>query len=246
MSKSGPTQVLQSGARVRLQERYDRLWSVTIGKIQAGNIEPDPILAAGLQDRRRGLTVVALPSPHVRHHVAALLGQLRDIEPDQHYYAPSELHVTVLSLFTATLEYEPFLAQMKQYMAAVDSALRKASAIRIEFVGVTASPGAIMIQGFFENESLNGLRDALRRQLRFRGLMEAVDGRYRLETAHMTVARFRVPLRDSERFAPALERARHLPFGATHIRSVSLVKHDWYMTRQFIETVKRYRLLHAD
>jgi len=109
--------------------------------------------------------------------------------------------------------------------------------------GVTASPGTVMIQGFFENEELNDLRDALRRQLGMRGLGAGVDQRYRLESAHMTVARFRAPLCDSERFATVLEQARQRSFGATTVRNLSLVESDWYMSHGATETVKRYRLV---
>lgn len=86
------------------------------------------------------------------------------------------------------------------------------------------------------------IRDNLRRELRVRGLAKNLDGRYRLETAHMTVVRFRARLRDGEGMATALERSRHRRLGTTGIRSLSLVKNDWYMTRQLLEIVKRYRL----
>ena len=228
--------------RTGLRQRYDQLWSTTVGTIRAGTVETDPVLAAGTPDRRRGLTVIARPSPHVRRRVAAFLGQLREIEPDQHYYAPSELHLTVLSLFTATADHESFLAHTERYVSAVDSALRGVAPIRIGFTGVTATPGAIMIQGFFEDDSLNDVRDSLRQQLRAHALAEGVDGRYRLETAHVTVARFRARLHDGARLAAMLERARRRPFGASDIRNVSLVENDWYMTRRVTRTVKRYRL----
>jgi 2'-5' RNA ligase len=229
-----------------LRERYDRLWSSAVGRIRAGDVEADPVLAAAAPDRRRGLTVVARPSPSVRRRVAAFLDELREIEPDQHYYDPSELHVTVLSLFTATLDHGPFLARTGRYVSAVDAAVRGAAPIRIEFAGVTATASAILVQGFFEEDALNALRDSVRRQLRARGLAQGVDGRYRLETAHLTVARFRAWLRDGERLAATLERARDRPFGATLVRGVSLVENDWYMTREATRTVKRYRLSRAE
>jgi 2'-5' RNA ligase len=127
-------------------------------------------------------------------------------------------------------------------VAVVDSALRQSKPFRIEFAGITISLGAIMIQGFFSDDSLNNFRNALRQQLTARGLDEEVDERYRLETAHMTVARFRASLRNSERFATRLEDARQLEFGRVDVRSVSLAKHDWYLSRQYFEMVKRYRL----
>jgi 2'-5' RNA ligase len=242
MHHGSQIQALSDAAHRRLQKCYDRMWSVNLGKIRSGLIEVDPILAARLPDRRRGLTVIARPSSCVRQRVMAFLNELRTMEPDQYYYVPSELHVTVLALFTATVEYQRLLAQTDRYAAAVDAALQKARPFQIDFTGVTVSPGAVMIQGFFEKEVLNDLRDSLRRQLRARNLAEGVDRRYRLETAHMTIARFRTPLRISERFVALLERARHRSFGKTQIRRVSLVQNDWYLTRQILKTLKSYRL----
>ena len=246
MNESGAPPVVENESRRRLQNRYDEMWLAAIARIRTGEIEPDPVLSSGSPDRRRGLTVIARPSAAVRRRVAAFLDQLRGIEPDQHYYAGSELHLTVLSLFTATVDHGPLFARTEDYVSAVDSALRTVAPIRIEFTGVTASPGTVMIQGFFTNAALNDLRDALRDQLRVRGLTEGVDRRYRLETAHVTVVRFRARLRDGERFAGALERARERSFGAWSIRSFSLVKNDWFMTQPALETMKRYRPSHAE
>jgi 2'-5' RNA ligase len=218
------------------------MWSAAIGRIRSGDVELDPVLAGRRPDSRRGLTVVARPSPEVRRRVASFVGRLRELEPDQHYYGPLELHVTVLSLFTATVAHGPLLAQTARYVAAVDSALRGAQPLQIGFAGVTASPAAILVQGFPRDDSLDRLRGALRTELRALALAEGVDDRYRLETAHMTVARFRAPLRDAERLAAALERARRRPFGTADAGGLSIVENDWYMSRAVTETVKRYRL----
>jgi 2'-5' RNA ligase len=226
----------------RLHTFYDRMWTASIGKIRAGETELDRVLESGLPDARRGLSVIARPSAFVRRRVAAFLGELRRLEPGQHYYAPAQLHITVLSLFAATTEHEPYFTRIGEYIAVVDAALRESKPFRIEFSGITASPGAIMIQGFFSDDSLNNFRNALRRGLKISGLADEVDERYRLATAHMTVARFSAPLRNSERFANKLEDARQLEFGQVDVRSVSLVKHDWYLSWQNFEMVKRYRL----
>ena len=226
----------------RLQNRYEEMWLSAIGKIRAGKIESDEVLAGGLEDNRRGLTLIARPSAGVRKSAAAFLRELGHLEPDQYYYGPADFHITVLSLFTATVESELFFAQTRQYLSAVDQALRKALPFTVEFAGVTVSPGAVLIQGFLENEGLNKLRDKLRRELRLHGLTEGLDARYRLKTAHMTVVRFRAPLRDSEQFASTLEHSRSRLFGTASIRSLSLVKNDWYMSHRGLQTLKRYRL----
>jgi 2'-5' RNA ligase len=219
------------------------MWSAAIKKIRAGKVDLDPVLAARVPDRRRGLTLMTRPSRDARKRVMKFLRELHRLESDQHYYAPTELHLTILSPFTTTVNHQPFFARLKKYISAVDAALRRAGPMRIEFRGVTASPGAILIQGFFADSALNDLRDDLRRELRARGLTRGLDMRYRLETAHMTVMRFRASLRDPKKFTAALARARHHSFGSTTIRNPALVRNDWYMSHQTVETVKRYRLL---
>ena len=99
-----------------------------------------------------------------------------------------------------------------------------------------------MIQGFMDNNSLNELRDALRNELRLCGCAKGLDERYRLESAHMTVVRFRTLLSDSGRFGTILEEARQRSFGVATVRSVNLVTNDWYMSHRTTETVRRYRL----
>jgi 2'-5' RNA ligase len=242
LRESGFSPAARDDSRRRLQQRYDEIWVSGIGKIRKGKIKCDPVLAAGTADARRGLTLIARPSATVRDEVKVFLLQLRRLEPDQYYYEAPDLHLTILSLFTATFDHRRFFAQTQAYVAAVDCALSGLGPIRIDFAGITATTDAILIQSFPENDTLNELRDQLRRQLRVHGVDEGLDTRYRLTTAHMTAARFCRPLRDSQRFASALEAARHRSFGLTEIRSLSLVKNDWYMTRRVLETVKRYRL----
>lgn len=243
MNQDGRAHLPDGDARDGLRERYDRMWSEALPLIRAGKAEVDPVLAAGLPDRRCGLTLMARPFWNVQRRVAAWLGELRELEPDQYYYVSSEFHVTVLSMFTGTVHAEPFLARTGEYASAVEAAVGRAAPIGIEFRGVTASPGAVMIQGFLEDGALSDLRDGLRQELRARGLGDGLDARYRLVTAHMTVARFRAPLRHPERFASMLEQARGWPFGPTRVRNVNLVKNDWYMSRHSFELVRRYHLV---
>jgi hypothetical protein len=241
MAKSGPVQKVQNVIHRRLRKCYDQLWLSALGRIRTGKIDMDPVLQARAPDRRRGLTIIARPAPAVRYSVASFLRGLRRLEPDQYYYTRSELHQTVLSLFTATLDFERPFAQKERYIAAVDAALISPAPLRIVFKGITASPGTVMIQGFFETDALHKLRDNLRIQLRFRGLDQGVDERYRLETAHMTVLRFRAPLRHPERFARVLEQARGRAFGLTIAKEFLLVENDWYMSRGVTRALKHYR-----
>src|SRR5580704_5370580 len=195
MTKKTSFPAVESAVCRRVRKLYDQMWHSGIGKVRANQIEPDLVLAASKVDCRRGLTLIARPAAGVLNKVNKLLQDLHRLEPNQYYYVPSDIHLTVLSLFTATTTPEPFFAKIEQYIAAADAVLAATPPIHIKFVGVTTSCAAILIQGFPENETLNNLRDRLRQELHRRGLADSLDSRYRLETAHITVVRFKSPLR---------------------------------------------------
>lgn len=225
-----------------LTERYQQLWDGSIEVVRNGQVAIDPMLARGESDRRRCLTVLIRPSVAVQQAVSGFLDELGTLEPDQYYYEAGELHVTVLSLFTATVDYGRLMAHYDRYVEAVNAALAYAPSFGIEFNGVTLSREAVMIQGFPEDAVLNQLRDALRRELRNRDLIEGLDGRYFLQTAHITGTRFRRPLRNSEIYARTLESYRRHKFGRTTVQELQLVRNDWYMSRESVELMRKYEL----
>ena len=228
--------------RQLISARYAQLWDGAIDFVRRGEIIIDPLLARREADRRRGLTVLARPAAEIQQSVDAFLNQLRAIDPDQYYYHPSELHVTGLSLFTATVDHEPYLSQYEKYREAVQSALSALPPFSIEFTGVTLSRDAIMIQGYPDSTVLNEMRETLRKALQTRHLTTGLDARYRLETAHMTVVRFRHPLRAGQTYAKALENHRNHDFGRTSVQELHLVKNDWYMSRSVVEVLQQYQL----
>jgi 2'-5' RNA ligase len=226
-----------------LAERYTRLWDSSIAAIRAGDVEIDPYLSSGQVDTRRGYTLIVRPSPPVKERIASFLEDLRRIDPHQYYYDPADLHVTFLSLFTATVDYQRFFAQTERYLAACKAAaLQALPPFTLEFSGVTASRGAVIVQGYPQDGSLNAARDRLREELRVRGLGEGLDTRYRLETTHITALRFRSPLRAAQEFSCALEKFRQTPFGAARITSLDLVSHDWYMARKHVHLIQRFQI----
>ena len=111
---------------------------------------------------------------------------------------------------------------------------------------MTASPAAVLIQGFPQGEALEELRARLRAALRDRQLGRGLDIRYRLRTAHLTVVRFRRPLSDGYRFAEELSGYRVEPFGTFRVEALSLVKNDWYMSSKNLEILSRYQLMADD
>ncbi len=224
-----------------LQSRYDTMWCEAGPALVRGDVACDAQLAAG-GDPRRGLTLIARPDAALAARFEALLDDLCAIEPAQYRHPVSDMHVTVLSLFTATADFQPELAREADYRAAVAAAVHGTPPFAIDFTGISASRGAVVVQGFPRDDVLEGLRERLRGELRARGLDGSLDGRYKLVTAHSTLLRFVQPLAEPAAFTQALRRWRDKPFGTLAVDAVELVLNDWYMSAGTLRCVDRHLL----
>lgn len=225
-----------------LYQHYDNLWQQTWPQLRRGQVALDPQLATGIPDQRRGLTMIARPAPVVAERITLMLAKLATIEPQQYYYPRADLHVTVLSLFTAAINPHQQLAQLAEYQAAVAAAIADMPHFTIDAVGITLSPNAVMIQGFPRDETLAAIRDRLRAELQQRGLGAALDQRYRLVTAHSTILRFVTALRSPEQFAQRLHDYRATVFGSSTIHTLDLVLNDWYMSSAQVRRIESFQL----
>lgn len=216
--------------RDALTTHYDGLWEHAAPLVRTGGATADHWLSRPIEDARRGITLLARPAEEVIAPLSSFLQQLRHIEPEQRYQPSSDLHHTVLSLFTATADYRPYMARLADYHEAVSEVAAGTAPFVLDIRGVTLTPGAVLAQGFPRDDTLATLRDKLRSALRARGLGGALDQRYRLVTPHMTLVRFAAPLREPERFVAALAAARQTTFGATSVARLELVLGDWFHT----------------
>jgi 2'-5' RNA ligase len=225
-----------------LGAHYDAMWTEAAPVVQAGGAAFDPQFAHLADDARRGVTLLARPAATVVGALSAFVEQLRVMEPDQYYQPPSDLHHTVLSLFTATADYAPYLAHLPAYREAVTEVAAATPPFSIRVRGVTLTPRAVLAQGFPLDGTLAAIRERLRAALGARGLGDALDRRYRLVTAHMTLIRFAEPLRGATRFVAALARERAREFGTTSVDRLELVFGDWYHTAAREQSIDGYLL----
>ena len=225
-----------------LAAKYDALWIRSAPELRAGRATLDAFALRKADDARRGLTLIARPSVDVAAAMTAFLDELRALEPAQYYQPAADLHLTVLSLFTATVEPGPYLAHLDTYREAVVEATDGTGAIDVDFTGVTLAPAAVLARGFPRDDTLERLRDRLRAAIAARGLGAALDGRYRLETAHATLVRFTAPLADPARFVDAIDRARGRAFGSCTIGQLTLELSDWYQSSETLETLGTFPL----
>ena len=225
-----------------LAAHYDALWEEAAPLVRTGGATMDPWLSHPTADARRGVTLLALPAKAVIAQLSAFIAQLRALEPEQRYQPASDLHHTVLSLFTATADYAAYMAHLPAYREAVSEAASATPPFMIDVRGVTLTPGAVLAQGFPRDDPLAILHDKLRAALAARGLGDGLDQRYRLVTAHMTLVRFATPLREPRRFVAALAGARQSDFGSTMVERLELVFGDWFHTAAHEQLIAQFQL----
>jgi 2'-5' RNA ligase len=225
-----------------MQDVYEKLWREAAAAFDSGAVRLDAFLTNRRSDRRRGLSLAARPDAAVRAQVENFLKEIAVVAPGQHFYQPSEFHVTVLSIIPASESWQQPMQRLPEYLAALDDVLKNRRAFAVEFRGVTASPEAVMIQGFPADDTLAQLRDDLRSALTARGLGDNLDRRYKIVTAHLTVVRFYQPMRDWRPLKLLLAENRNRNFGTTRFHSLQLIEGDWYASAKTARIVREYRL----
>ena len=221
---------------------YQKLWDEAVAAFANGTAQLDAHLTNKEQDLRRGISIAIRPSPEVRDAVQRFTHQLTKICPGQYYYQPDELHVTLISLVSGSISWRKEMHHLLAYRAIVRDVLRRQSVFKISFQGVTASPAAVMIQGFPENDALNQIREAIRDAFSSNGFGGALDRRYKISTAHMTVLRFQYPLSNWQKLVTLLTENREKKFGETEIRRAELVWGDWYASAKTLRRLEAYQL----
>jgi 2'-5' RNA ligase len=224
------------------QQIYDRLWAEARPQLAANAIAIDRHLAERAADRRRGITLIARPSWAVAARIAELVDELRAQEPEQYFYRPDELHSTILTPISGSDSFDLGRTPLAVYQSVFAELFARICPFRIDFWGVTASPGAVMVQGFAEDDRLNQLREAIRSELGRAGLGAGLDTRYRIVTAHMTVMRFCAPLRAPQQLVDRLHTARGRDLGSMLVDRIDFVFNDWYMSHDRVQLLASYPL----
>jgi 2'-5' RNA ligase len=226
---------------VALTEHYHQLYTQSVEQIRSEGVTTDSWLDAP-HDDRRGITLLIRPDKVVKERILEGVNRLRETEPDQYYYPASDVHITLLSVISCYSGFQPEQIDLPLYIQLIHDSLKGEKSFSIRMQGITASPSGVMIQGFAEDDRLNELREKLRTRFRQTNLQQSIDKRYILQTAHSTVVRFRKPLQRKEAFLGLLEQYRETDFGTFSVEEVELVTNDWYLRKEKVKTLGRFRL----
>ncbi len=221
---------------------YEQLWAEALAAFARGHIQLDSHLSDKTADLRRGISIALRPTPAVLAQIKPFTDQLAAICPGQYFYRPEELHITVISFISGTVHWRSEMRHLAAYRTIARDVLRRQRPLTIQFRGVTASPAAVMIQGFVKHDALNQLRSDLREAFVKNGFPTTLDRRYKITTAHITVMRFQKPGADLKTLVPFLKAHRETDFGGMTATRLQLVWGDWYASHNIVRTLEKYHL----
>jgi 2'-5' RNA ligase len=222
-----------------LQEIYTQMWQNAMHKYQQNQFEFDDYLS-GRKDTRRGITLIAKPSSKVRSKITKFLSEFSELEPDQYCQPDSDLHITIMSIVACRENY--VLQNEYQYCDAVNKILEGVRQFEVEFCGITASPNCVLLQGFPHDESLNNLRNTIRKEFLGNTLEHSMDTRYTIKTAHSSVIRYRISPANPSKMVSFLKLNKERYFGVCKITELELVLNDWYQRKSNTRLLARYNL----
>lgn len=226
---------------MNLTELYNNLYTRSIDDIRNGNNKIDRLID-DKNDKRRGLTVLIRPNDSIQGAIARFQQELMVIDKEQYYQPRPDMHVTVLSIISCYDGFDLGQIETSKYIRLFEESARNITDIDLHFQGISASPEAVMIQGFPLNAGLERFRDQLRENVKASALQQTIDARYRLTTAHITAVRFREQIRAPQQFAERLENYRDVDFGSFKPREIELVYNDWYQKRHIVKTLHKISL----
>ncbi|NML64057.1 mutarotase [Hymenobacter sp. RP-2-7] len=226
-----------------LGAHYAAMRQAALPRLALGHPELDTLLDHPAADTRRGLTLLARPPQPLVAALAARMAELAALEPAQYYYPPSDIHLTILSIISCYPGFQLADIEPAAYARLVAELLRHVPPLRIRFAGFTASAAGIMVQGFPLDEGLGELRQQLRVAFQASGLPQSIDQRYRIQTAHATLVRFRAPLRHPARLVAWLRRHAQVPIGDFELGTIELVFNDWYQRAAHTVLLQRNALV---
>lgn len=215
---------------MNLTEHYNQLYTTSSGTISAGKYTIDTELK-NESDSRFGITLLIRPNDEIKANIQDFINELKKAEPDQYYYPDSDIHITVMSIISCSTAFTLNQISPSEYIEIICRSLVDVDKIKIHYKGVTASPSAIMVQGFPSDETLNNLRNRLRENFRNTNLQQSIDSRYAISTAHSTVMRFQEKLHNPKKLMEITEKFRDYDFGEFDVKSIELVYNDWYQRK---------------
>ncbi|MCC4382468.1 hypothetical protein LMB54_01425 [Limosilactobacillus reuteri] len=210
---------------MQLATLYSNINQQGVSAIRNHQEQLDNYLRNPDKDIRRGLTLTASLPAHVSRNIMFCLQKLAAIEPNQYFYPPADLHITIIDLIAASSDFSFSTFEEKKYENVVRKIISRIGPIHWHLAGMITSSGALLVKGYYSAE-LSTLRNVLRKELPLHDLL--LKERYSTISGHVTVARYTSPIQQADQFLKTLEEFKSINFGQFTTSSLDLVVHDWY------------------
>jgi len=218
-----------------MEEIYQKMWQENFPLLKDGKISMNPFIEQKA-DLRRGLTLRFKIPDSVLSSLQTLIDQIKKIEPFQYYYPPSDIHLTVLTIISCHPEYNSNQIPLLNYQNIIGNILRQFSSFRLSFKGLTASPASIMVKGY-DDGMLNQIRNELRLVFKNSSLLHTIDSRYKLQTAHFTIIRFKERLNHPKKIYDLIEKHLNTFWSTCQVSELELVVNDWYHRKENVHKI---------
>lgn len=224
-----------------LQSFYDQMWEQAHAQFQSGHFNLDDTLDDP-HDDRRGVSLIARPDAKLNQSIDDFMALAQALEPAQFYAPPLDRHITCMSIISCYSGFQLASIHPSDYQDLIQQALWEVPSFEVEVRGITASPSSILLQGFPQNHYLEQIRNNLRKYFKSSHLEQSIDQRYKIKTAHISLIRFRKPLKDSAAFINFLAQERHRYFGKFRINQLEFVYNDWFQRSEVVEKLATFDL----
>lgn len=187
-------------------------------------------------DMRCGVNIICRPAIDVVEYIVAIQQYLSEFEPDQYYYPPSDLHLTLVEIcHSRTPEDVSLIADV------VGSKIRRIAAVtalpKVDSPMLVFDAHAVALNFLPVDEALQNARHSIREGLVNLGI--PVDSRHETPTAHVTLMRYINPLRSAPK--EWVSKLLHVPPKPNLAWSLSPVwltwGANWYGMRSRIEEI---------
>jgi len=226
---------------MNLIKQYDNLYHAAIDSIENDTYETDSLIDS-INDKRLGVTLIIRPSQQVKNNIQTFLKALKKFDSSQYFYPNSDIHITVMSIISCYDGFNLNKISISDYVSLVKKSLQNTEAFNLHFKGVTASKAGIMIQGFPQNDTLNNLRDQLRKNFKNLPLEQSLDKRYSIQTAHATVVRFRYELKNKMDVLKTIHEYKNHDFGIFTVHELEFVFNDWCLRKQQTKILEKFSI----
>ena len=168
-------------------------------------------------------------SPNISANIEKCINKLKEIESDSMYFYPSsDFHITVIDILKGEIGRN-IPENINDYINCINECAKQIKPFEIEFEGLTASDNAVLVKGFYDNE-LQKFRELLRESLSKNNLK--LEERYKTISSHITIARNKDKLKNSEKLISFIENESKNNFGKMKVDSFELCFHNWYDTKK--------------